>query len=150
MPLAVAKIKREHIEGFVSELLEHRKPATAANRFRGLQQFFKWAIDEGEIKESPMAKMHPPKAPEQPVRGSFADPRPDRMLRLEVLLPTTASEGCLKLCPEWGQVTLSADAEYYRRRPTRSRRNPNLRAGEPRLYPVDWPGSRASSPERSS
>ncbi len=48
MPTELAKIRREHVEAFVSELLESRKPATAANRFRGLQQFFKWAIDEGE------------------------------------------------------------------------------------------------------
>jgi site-specific recombinase XerD len=67
MPTDLAKIRREHVEAFISHLLEHWKPATAANRFRGLQQFFKWAVDEGEIKESPMIRMHPPRVPEQPV-----------------------------------------------------------------------------------
>jgi site-specific recombinase XerD len=66
MPQDVANIRREHIEAFIAHLLEKWKPATAANRYRGLQQFFKWAIDDGEIKESPMARMKPPRIPENP------------------------------------------------------------------------------------
>jgi site-specific recombinase XerD len=64
MPLYVANITREHVEEFINDLLEHQKPATAANRFRSLQQFFKWLVEEGEIKDSPMAKMHVPRVPE--------------------------------------------------------------------------------------
>jgi len=64
MPLYVASITREHVEEFINDLLEHRKPATAANRFRSLQQFWKWLVEEGEIKESPMAHMRVPKVPE--------------------------------------------------------------------------------------
>jgi site-specific recombinase XerD len=66
MPLAVTSIKREHVEAFIADLLEHYKPATANNRFRGLQAFFKWLDDEGEIKGSPLAKMKPPRVPETP------------------------------------------------------------------------------------
>ena len=33
---------REHIDGFIAKLLETRSAATANNRFRALQQFFKW------------------------------------------------------------------------------------------------------------
>ena len=66
MPLEVANIHREHIEAFVSHLLDKWKPATANNRFRGLQSFFKWLSDEGEIKESPMGRMKPPKVPQDP------------------------------------------------------------------------------------
>ena len=51
MPLEVANLRRDHIEAFISHLLETRKPATAHNRFRGVQAFFKWATEEGEIKE---------------------------------------------------------------------------------------------------
>ena len=65
MPLAVANITREHIEAFITDLLERWKPATANNRFRGLQSFFKWLADEGEIPASPMARMKPPRVPEQ-------------------------------------------------------------------------------------
>ena len=66
MPTDIAGIRREHIESWIADLLERGKPSSAANRFRSVQQFFKWAVDEGEIKDSPMAKMRPPKIPEQP------------------------------------------------------------------------------------
>lgn len=66
MPTDLAAIKREHVEAFITDVLEHGKPATAANRYRSLQQFFKWAVDEGELRESPMARMRPPKVPEDP------------------------------------------------------------------------------------
>lgn len=66
MPRLVAHIRREHVEDFVASLLARFKPATASNRFKSLQQFFRWLVDEGEVKESPMAKMHPPTVPEAP------------------------------------------------------------------------------------
>lgn len=66
MPTEPAAITREHVESFIGYLLKRRKPATASNRYRGLQQYFKWLLEEGEIKESPMAKMRPPRVPEQP------------------------------------------------------------------------------------
>jgi site-specific recombinase XerD len=37
-----------------------------SNRYRALQQFFKWAVHEGEIAASPMVKMKPPHIPEEP------------------------------------------------------------------------------------
>ena len=66
MPTDPTKITREYVESFIAELLEKWKPATANNRYRGLQRYFKWLVDEGEIKESPMVKMKPPRIPEQP------------------------------------------------------------------------------------
>jgi site-specific recombinase XerD len=66
LPTDIARIRREHVEGWIADMLEQRKPATAANRFRSVQQFFRWAAEEGEIAESPMARMHPPKIPETP------------------------------------------------------------------------------------
>ena len=66
MPLEVAHIRREHIESFVAHLLETRKPATASNRYRGCQSFFKWLVEEGEVKENPMARMKPPGFPRHP------------------------------------------------------------------------------------
>ncbi len=67
MPRRIASLRREHVESFIEDVLSRLKPASAANRYRSLQQFFRWAVDEGEIGESPMAKMRPPKVPEQPV-----------------------------------------------------------------------------------
>ncbi|MBI4497536.1 MAG: tyrosine-type recombinase/integrase [Chloroflexi bacterium] len=66
MPTAPASITREHIEEFITYVLEGWKPATANNRYRGLQSYCKWLVGEGEVKDSPMAKMRPPKVPERP------------------------------------------------------------------------------------
>jgi len=67
MPVDVASIRREHVETYIEDLLAHWSPATAAVRYRSLQQFFRWLTDEGEISANPMARMRPPKVPEQPV-----------------------------------------------------------------------------------
>ena len=66
MPTSVASVHREHVEAFIANLLERFKPATASNRYRALQVFFKWLVEEGEIKVSPMANMKPPRVPEEP------------------------------------------------------------------------------------
>jgi site-specific recombinase XerD len=66
MPRNVAGIHREHVEAFVEDQLGRLRPATAASRYRSLQQFFRWLADEGELRDSPMAKMHPPTVPEEP------------------------------------------------------------------------------------
>lgn len=67
MPTEGARISREHIEAFLVDLQETgRRPATVAQRFRSLQQFFKWLKEEGEIRENPMANMRPPTVPEEP------------------------------------------------------------------------------------
>ena len=60
------EITREQMEDFITGLLAKWKPATANNRYRALNRYFNWLVEEGEIKVSPMAKMKPPKIPEQP------------------------------------------------------------------------------------
>ncbi len=66
MPRTVAAIRREHIEAFLEDQLARLKPVSASNRHRSLRQFFKWLEDEGEVKDSPMARMKPPTVPETP------------------------------------------------------------------------------------
>ena len=66
MPVDVATVRREHVEAFIEDLLAKLRPASAANRYRSLQQFFKWLAEEGEIRESPMVRMKPPTMPETP------------------------------------------------------------------------------------
>ena len=61
------EIRREHLEGFMAHLLEKRSAATASVRFRALQQFFRWLLDDEHIPSDPMAKMKVPLVPEQPV-----------------------------------------------------------------------------------
>lgn len=99
MPRTVAAIHREHLETFLIALQDRgHKPATVSQRYRSLQQFFKWLRDEGEVRESPMANMKPPHVPETPppvitedemkrllatCRGTdFADRRDTAILRL--------------------------------------------------------------------
>lgn len=65
MPTVVENLTREHVESFIEHLLAISKPATANNRYRGLQSYFKWLLEEGQITASPMAHMKPPKIPEQ-------------------------------------------------------------------------------------
>jgi len=66
MPCVTANVRREHVESFIGSLLDRWSPATASNRFKSLQQFFKWCVEEGEIDESPMQRMKPPTIPEAP------------------------------------------------------------------------------------
>jgi site-specific recombinase XerD len=64
--LDLAAASREDLEAFLAGLLARWKPATAANRHRALRAFYAWLEEEGEIPADPMAKMKPPRVPEQP------------------------------------------------------------------------------------
>lgn len=95
-------INREDIEEYMVALLDNDRPgrfATANNRFRALQQFFKWLHRvEKAIPSSPMAEMNPPKVPDKPIPlaprdqlrrllgtcrdGSFESVRDEALLRL--------------------------------------------------------------------
>jgi site-specific recombinase XerD len=68
MPMAVVAIRREHVEAFIEDRLARFSATTAAVRFRSLQQFFRFLVEDGEIIESPMARMRAPKVPENPPR----------------------------------------------------------------------------------
>jgi site-specific recombinase XerD len=67
MPTRLDAITREHVEAFIAAELERVSPTSVHIRYRGLQQFFRWATEDGEIGVSPMVNMHPPIVPEQPV-----------------------------------------------------------------------------------
>lgn len=64
LAVAVAAIRREDVEAFMTDLLARFKPATASVRYRALQTFFKWLQAEGELDANPMARMRPPHVPE--------------------------------------------------------------------------------------
>lgn len=66
MPTAVSSIAREHVEAFIEDLDRRFKPTTVGVRFRSLQQFFKWALEEGETTTNPMERMRSPSVPEEP------------------------------------------------------------------------------------
>ncbi len=67
MPSTLAGIRREHIEAFLVGLQDAgSRPATVSLAYRCVQAFWKWAISEDEVRESPMARMTPPIVPEEP------------------------------------------------------------------------------------
>lgn len=56
------EVRREHVESFQAWMVETRSAATALNKYKGLQQFFKWLmLDAEEIDRSPMERVKPPK-----------------------------------------------------------------------------------------
>ena len=68
MPTIIANVRREHVEAFVSTRMKERTVRGSLRsvnsvgiEYRSLRVFFGYAVDEGEIRTSPMAKMHPPK-----------------------------------------------------------------------------------------
>ena len=65
LPAALPHIRREHVEAFIAEQLDRYRPTTAHNRYRSLQAFFKWAVEEEMIDASPMERMKPPIVGEQ-------------------------------------------------------------------------------------
>lgn len=66
MPRQVSAIRREHVEAYIESILAQWTAATALNRYQGLRQFWNFLVEDGEITESPMARMRPPKVPEAP------------------------------------------------------------------------------------
>jgi site-specific recombinase XerD len=66
MPRQVSAIRREHVEAYIESILGRWTAATALNRYQGLRQFWNFLVEDGEITESAMARMRPPKVPEAP------------------------------------------------------------------------------------
>lgn len=62
-PTVIAKIEPRHIEQWMGELLQTNMPATAHNRWRGIQRFFNWYADKVDDFLSPMRKLKPPRLP---------------------------------------------------------------------------------------
>lgn len=72
MPTDVAAVRREHIEAYI-EHLQHTAPgrkgvgqksATVSITFRTLRTFWRWLVDEEEIRRSPMERMKQPRVVE--------------------------------------------------------------------------------------
>lgn len=60
-------LSRRGVESYLADELSRVKPATVAFRYRSLQQFFKWFVEEDELEADPMTAMKAPHVPEQPV-----------------------------------------------------------------------------------
>ena len=66
-PTEPPAIRREHVEAFIADQVARWRPNTARNRYLALKRFFDWLALEGLIEASPMARMRPPRVPEEPV-----------------------------------------------------------------------------------
>ncbi len=110
LSIDATKLTRGHLEMFEVSLMERgRQPATVSVRHRSLQAFFKWAVSEREIAQSPMAGMAAPIVPDLPVPvppdeslkkllgsttgSSFERMRDAALLRLFIDTGIRASEG---------------------------------------------------------
>lgn len=60
-----AAVRRLHVEDFQVWMIETRSAATALNKHKALQQFFKWLRIEEEIDRSPMDLVRQPKTPKR-------------------------------------------------------------------------------------
>lgn len=60
-------LQRRHVEEFTAHTIETRSASTASVRFRALQQWFNWLVEEEEISHSPAERMRPPTVPDKPV-----------------------------------------------------------------------------------
>jgi site-specific recombinase XerD len=67
MPMDARNLRREYVEAYIEDVLARCRPATASVRYRALARFFAYLVEEGEVRESPMARMKPPLVPEEPV-----------------------------------------------------------------------------------
>jgi integrase/recombinase XerC len=65
------EVTKAHCEAFQAWMIETRSAATALNKHKALQQFFKYLLDEEEIDRSPMARVKQPQTPKKlvPIMG---------------------------------------------------------------------------------
>ncbi|CAI7977973.1 Integrase family protein [Frankia sp. Hr75.2] len=62
------EVTRADIEDWIISLRDRgMSPATVSSRYRAVQQFFAWCVDEEEIDRSPTERMKSPTVPERPV-----------------------------------------------------------------------------------
>lgn len=59
-----SEVTRAQVEAFQAWMIQTRSAATALNKHKSLQQFFKWlSLDEEEVDQSPMRRVRQPKTP---------------------------------------------------------------------------------------
>lgn len=58
-------VQRRHIEWYLAWMIDTRPASTALNKYKGLQQFFKYLLDEEEIARHPMERIPQPSTPQK-------------------------------------------------------------------------------------
>jgi site-specific recombinase XerD len=130
-----AAVDKGHVEEFQTWMIHSRSPATALNKHKGLQQFFKWLVDEEEIDRSPMDRVRQPKTPRKLIpiirdddtkrildscKGTrFADVRDEAIIRMYYNTGARLSEVANLQVYE---VDLDKDWVHYRGKGSKDRR----------------------------
>jgi len=55
------EVQRGHVEEFQAWMVRTRSASTALNKHKGLQQFFKWLVEEEDLERSPLDRVKQPK-----------------------------------------------------------------------------------------
>ncbi|MEU8820618.1 tyrosine-type recombinase/integrase [Actinoplanes sp. NPDC048796] len=55
------EVERGHVEEFQAWMVRTRSASTALNKHKGLQQFFRWLVEEEDLERSPLARVKQPK-----------------------------------------------------------------------------------------
>jgi site-specific recombinase XerD len=77
---ASAHMTAEHLRHyFASMYAKGNRPGTVSVHYRALSSFYKWLENEGEIRESPLRRVSPPK-PEQRIRAHYEPSDVERLL----------------------------------------------------------------------
>jgi integrase/recombinase XerC len=59
--VAPIEVQRGHVEEFQAWMVRTRSASTALNKHKGLQQFFKWLVEEEDLERSPLDRVKQPK-----------------------------------------------------------------------------------------
>ena len=71
----LATMDRTHIRHWLTSLHQRgNKPATVSVRYRSLNRFFNWCVDEDERTDNPMDRVDPPKIPARVSAGAWITP----------------------------------------------------------------------------
>ncbi|MEX2227577.1 MAG: tyrosine-type recombinase/integrase [Dehalococcoidia bacterium] len=62
---SIPSMSTEHVREFLGDMQGRNAPSTVNQRYRSLKRFYRWLLEEGEIRESPMVRIKPPKVPDQ-------------------------------------------------------------------------------------
>ena len=77
----LSQVNPSAIRLFLLGTQQRCKPVSVHGYYGTVCRFFNWLVEEGTIKESPMARMHPPKVPKQLIKP-FTQDHIDRLLTL--------------------------------------------------------------------
>lgn len=65
-PTEAQDLRKAHVEAVFARRNTEVRPATVSVEFRALRVFWGWAVEEGEVETSPMARMKQPIVPLEP------------------------------------------------------------------------------------